>query len=71
MIINIHRKAKLYTAKLKPMLAKGEMDFLNEGIASKAIPQPQLLVKDYKDKEENGDYPMCLVISAMNLRQCF
>eukprot|EP00957_Ditylum_brightwellii_P172688 13146156-Ditylum_brightwellii.AAC.1 len=27
MIINIHRKAELYAAKLKPMLVKGEMDF--------------------------------------------
>eukprot|EP00957_Ditylum_brightwellii_P027391 2070473-Ditylum_brightwellii.AAC.1 len=42
------------------MLAKGEMAFLNEGISSKAIPQPQLLVKDHKDREENGDYPTCL-----------
>eukprot|EP00957_Ditylum_brightwellii_P164781 12546355-Ditylum_brightwellii.AAC.1 len=31
MIINIHRKAELYAAKLKPILAKGSMDFLNEG----------------------------------------
>eukprot|EP00957_Ditylum_brightwellii_P162391 12365951-Ditylum_brightwellii.AAC.1 len=40
MIIYIHRKAEFYAAKLKPMLAEGEMNFLNEGIASKAIPQP-------------------------------
>eukprot|EP00957_Ditylum_brightwellii_P044648 3384885-Ditylum_brightwellii.AAC.1 len=59
-IIAIHQKAELYTAKLQPMLAKGEMAFLNEGIPSKAIPQPQLLVKDHKKREENGDYPTCL-----------
>eukprot|EP00957_Ditylum_brightwellii_P115707 8825985-Ditylum_brightwellii.AAC.1 len=29
-IITIHRKAELYAAKLQPMLAKGEMAFLNE-----------------------------------------
>eukprot|EP00957_Ditylum_brightwellii_P210832 15365451-Ditylum_brightwellii.AAC.2 len=57
-----NRKAKLYAAKLQPTLAKGEMAFLNEGIASKAIPQPQLLVKDHKDREENGDYPTCLAL---------
>eukprot|EP00957_Ditylum_brightwellii_P134760 10273981-Ditylum_brightwellii.AAC.1 len=38
-IIDIHQKAELFAAKLKPQL---------------------LLVKDHKDKEENGDYPMCL-----------
>eukprot|EP00957_Ditylum_brightwellii_P096517 7350436-Ditylum_brightwellii.AAC.1 len=42
-------------------MAKGQMDFLNEGIASKTIPHPQLLVKCHKDREENGDFPMYLV----------
>eukprot|EP00957_Ditylum_brightwellii_P117574 8967021-Ditylum_brightwellii.AAC.1 len=42
------------------------MAFLNEGIASKAIPQPQLLIKDHKEREENGDYPTRLMIPATN-----
>eukprot|EP00957_Ditylum_brightwellii_P128572 9807709-Ditylum_brightwellii.AAC.1 len=71
MIINLHRKAELYATKLKPMLAKGEMDFLNKGTASKAIPQPKLLVKDHKDKEENGDYPARLVLPATNVMAIF
>jgi hypothetical protein len=69
--IDIHKKAELYATKLQPMLAKGEMDFLNEGIASKSIPQPQLLVKDYKEREENGDYPTCLVIPVTNVTAAF
>eukprot|EP00957_Ditylum_brightwellii_P032150 2437722-Ditylum_brightwellii.AAC.1 len=56
MIINIHRKAELYAAKIKPMLAKGEIDSLNE---------------DHKDKEENGDYPTRLVIPATNFMAMF
>eukprot|EP00957_Ditylum_brightwellii_P086331 6569242-Ditylum_brightwellii.AAC.1 len=47
------------------------MTFLNEGIASKAIPHPQLLMKDHKDREENGDYPACLVIPATNFIAMF
>eukprot|EP00957_Ditylum_brightwellii_P059222 4494978-Ditylum_brightwellii.AAC.1 len=53
------------------MLAKGEIAFLNEGIAFKAIPQPRLLVKDHKEREENGDYPTCLVIPATNFKATF
>eukprot|EP00957_Ditylum_brightwellii_P211845 15366664-Ditylum_brightwellii.AAC.2 len=71
MIINIHRKDELYAAKLKPMLAKGGVDFLNEGIASKATPQPPLLVKGHKDREENGDYPTHLVIPATDCMAMF
>eukprot|EP00957_Ditylum_brightwellii_P169137 12873952-Ditylum_brightwellii.AAC.1 len=47
------------------------MAFLNEGIASKAIPQPQPLVKDHKKREENGDFPTCLVIPATNFTATF
>eukprot|EP00957_Ditylum_brightwellii_P047893 3637461-Ditylum_brightwellii.AAC.1 len=47
------------------------MDFFNEGIVSKATPQPQLLVKDHKDKEENGDYPTHLVIPATHSMATF
>eukprot|EP00957_Ditylum_brightwellii_P068037 5165640-Ditylum_brightwellii.AAC.1 len=63
-IIDIHQKAEVFAAKLKSQLAKGEMEFLNEGIASKAILQLQLLVKDHEDTEENGDYPTQLVMPA-------
>eukprot|EP00957_Ditylum_brightwellii_P060355 4582893-Ditylum_brightwellii.AAC.1 len=42
------------------------MGFLREGIASKAIPQPQLLIKDHKELESDGEYPKRLVIPATN-----
>eukprot|EP00957_Ditylum_brightwellii_P194240 14793726-Ditylum_brightwellii.AAC.1 len=41
-------QAEAFAEKIKPLLAKGKKDYLWEGIASKAIPQPQLLVKDHK-----------------------
>eukprot|EP00957_Ditylum_brightwellii_P189528 14426894-Ditylum_brightwellii.AAC.1 len=53
------------------MLAKGKMDFLNESISSKAIPQPQLHVKDHKDREENRDYPTCLMIPETHFTAFF
>eukprot|EP00957_Ditylum_brightwellii_P115467 8807413-Ditylum_brightwellii.AAC.1 len=42
-VVKIHHAAELLAKDLKEELSTGEMGFLNEGIASKAIPQPQLL----------------------------
>eukprot|EP00957_Ditylum_brightwellii_P067845 5149767-Ditylum_brightwellii.AAC.1 len=47
------------------------MGFLWEGIASKAISQPQLLIKDHKEPESNGKYPTQLVIPATNFMTTF
>eukprot|EP00957_Ditylum_brightwellii_P155835 11863007-Ditylum_brightwellii.AAC.1 len=47
------------------------MGFLNKCIASKAIPQPQLLVKDHKEGDENSDFPTILVILATNVTAIF
>eukprot|EP00957_Ditylum_brightwellii_P032691 2478032-Ditylum_brightwellii.AAC.1 len=60
----MHGQSETFADKIRPLLAKGEKDFLCEGIASKAIPQPQLLVKDHKDLNEDGKYPTRLVIPA-------
>eukprot|EP00957_Ditylum_brightwellii_P187361 14269936-Ditylum_brightwellii.AAC.1 len=53
------------------MLTKNEQDFLKEGIASKAIPQLQLLVKDHKEPNDNGSFTTRLVISATNFTSTF
>eukprot|EP00957_Ditylum_brightwellii_P117498 8961341-Ditylum_brightwellii.AAC.1 len=47
------------------------MGFLREGIASKAIPQPQLLIKDHKEPEANSEYPTHLVIPVTNFTATF
>eukprot|EP00957_Ditylum_brightwellii_P207644 15353899-Ditylum_brightwellii.AAC.1 len=47
------------------------MGFLREGIASKAIPQPQILINDHKEPEANSKYPTQLVIPAMNFMATF
>eukprot|EP00957_Ditylum_brightwellii_P152704 11623952-Ditylum_brightwellii.AAC.1 len=47
------------------------MGFLWKGIASKAMPQPQLLIKDHKELELDGEYPTRLVIPATNFTLTF
>eukprot|EP00957_Ditylum_brightwellii_P099074 7545994-Ditylum_brightwellii.AAC.1 len=37
-----------------------------ENLNSRAIPEPQLLIKDHKKVEKDGTYPACLVILAAN-----
>eukprot|EP00957_Ditylum_brightwellii_P105832 8070594-Ditylum_brightwellii.AAC.1 len=47
------------------------MGFLREGISPKAIPQPQLLIKDNKEPESNSKYPTWLVIPTTNFTATF
>eukprot|EP00957_Ditylum_brightwellii_P188018 14314084-Ditylum_brightwellii.AAC.1 len=47
------------------------MGFLHEDIASKAIPQPQLLIKDHKELESDEEYLTWLVIPATNFTATF
>eukprot|EP00957_Ditylum_brightwellii_P210585 15365143-Ditylum_brightwellii.AAC.1 len=70
-IVKIHTEAEQYADSLVGILSTSKLDFLREGIASKAIPQPQLLIKDHKDQEPNGDYPTRLVIPATNFTVTF
>eukprot|EP00957_Ditylum_brightwellii_P075750 5756855-Ditylum_brightwellii.AAC.1 len=70
-IVRIRGEAEAFAAKVKLLLTKNEQDFLQEGIAYKAIPQPQLLVKDRKEPEEDGSFPTRLVIPATNFTATF
>eukprot|EP00957_Ditylum_brightwellii_P049873 3781018-Ditylum_brightwellii.AAC.1 len=70
-IVQIHGEAEAFTMKVKPMLMKNKQDFLQEGIASKAISQPQLLVKDHKEPNKEGSSPTRMVIPATNFTTTF
>eukprot|EP00957_Ditylum_brightwellii_P077623 5899262-Ditylum_brightwellii.AAC.1 len=70
-IVRIHGEMETFVTKIKPLLTKNERDFLQEGIASKAILQSQLLVKDHKEPEEDGSFPTRLVIPATNFTATF
>eukprot|EP00957_Ditylum_brightwellii_P158100 12034380-Ditylum_brightwellii.AAC.1 len=70
-IVKIHGEAEAFATKVQLMLTKNEQDFLQEGIASKAIPQPQLLVKDHKEPNNNILFPTRLVIPATNFMATF
>eukprot|EP00957_Ditylum_brightwellii_P130005 9915205-Ditylum_brightwellii.AAC.1 len=52
-------EATKYAESLQGILSTGEYDYLMEGLGSKAIPDPQLLIKDHKDKVDNK-FPMRL-----------
>eukprot|EP00957_Ditylum_brightwellii_P125396 9557515-Ditylum_brightwellii.AAC.1 len=75
-IVRIHGEAEAFAAKIRPLLTKNKRDFLREGITSKAIPQPQLLVKDHKPPEEDGSFPTRLAsdlkegLEGLEVRRC-
>eukprot|EP00957_Ditylum_brightwellii_P195327 14881432-Ditylum_brightwellii.AAC.1 len=66
-VVQIHHAGELLAEDLKDKLSTRELCFLNEGIAYKAIPQPQLLVKDHEERDEHGDFPTKLVIPVTNV----
>ena len=48
-VVKIHEEADKYSENLTWTLSPSEHGFRREGIASKLIPQPQLLNKEHKD----------------------
>eukprot|EP00957_Ditylum_brightwellii_P198074 15090802-Ditylum_brightwellii.AAC.1 len=70
-VVKIHEEVERYADSIVGILSPSELVFLREGIASKAILQPQLLIKDHKDRETNGDYLTRLVIPATNFTATF
>eukprot|EP00957_Ditylum_brightwellii_P073466 5582770-Ditylum_brightwellii.AAC.1 len=58
-IVHLHQEAMSYVESLKAILNAGEYKYLMEGLNSKAIPEPQLLIKDHKEKI-NNEFPMRL-----------
>ena len=45
--------------------------FIEETLKSRAVPTPKLLIKDHKDKDEEGNYPMRLIVLASNFTAAF
>eukprot|EP00957_Ditylum_brightwellii_P050142 3801315-Ditylum_brightwellii.AAC.1 len=70
-IVNIHAEAEKYAKSLVGIISTSKMGFLHEGISSKEIPQPQLLIKDHKELESDGEYPTRLVIPATTFTATF
>eukprot|EP00957_Ditylum_brightwellii_P050037 3793199-Ditylum_brightwellii.AAC.1 len=71
MVVLLHQNAEKYAEKLGGMLAKEEKAFLWEGMNSKAIPQPQLLIKDHRDPDEESLFKTRLIIPATNFTATF
>ena len=69
-IITLHKKAIQLANDYESLLSKQENEFLEEGINSKAIPTPKLLIKDHK-KMTDGHFPTRLVIPVTNFITTF
>ena len=67
----VEEKAMEVFHTYKPFMDKREQDYVEKWIKSRDVPTPRLLVKDHKDKKENGFWPVRLVIPATNYTQCF
>eukprot|EP00957_Ditylum_brightwellii_P140423 10699254-Ditylum_brightwellii.AAC.1 len=69
-IVKLHQDASTFDLTLKELLNDDEFGYLMENLNVRAIPEPQLLIKDHK-KKKNGHYPTRLVIPATNFAATF
>eukprot|EP00957_Ditylum_brightwellii_P145655 11089980-Ditylum_brightwellii.AAC.1 len=69
--MEIHQETAKFAEKLSGSLSCGENGLLQESLDAKAIPHPQLFVRDNKDKDERGNFPTRLVIPAANFTATF
>eukprot|EP00957_Ditylum_brightwellii_P159522 12142954-Ditylum_brightwellii.AAC.1 len=69
-IVKLHHLAINYTKQLEDLLSGNELAFLNKGINSRAIPEPQLLIKDHK-KRKGDNFPTYLECPATNVAATF
>ena len=65
-IVILFQQASALAEKLDSKLSIQEAAFLQEGIQSKAIPTPKLLIKDHKKPDNQSNFPTRLVIPATN-----
>ena len=56
---------------MKLDLSVKEEEFVRQFLATRMIPSPKLLIKDYKAINENGEFPTRLVIPATNFTVTF
>eukprot|EP00957_Ditylum_brightwellii_P131191 10006218-Ditylum_brightwellii.AAC.1 len=69
-IVKLHQDATDFAMTLKELLNEDELGYLFENLNSRAILEPQLLIKGHK-KKKDGHYPTRLVIPATNFAATF
>eukprot|EP00957_Ditylum_brightwellii_P128413 9793844-Ditylum_brightwellii.AAC.1 len=52
-----HKDAVDFLKQIDFLLSEKEREFIEEALFIQVIPQPQLLVKDHKDPDINGNFP--------------
>eukprot|EP00957_Ditylum_brightwellii_P176524 13443432-Ditylum_brightwellii.AAC.1 len=70
-MMGLHEDAESFLKQIDFLLSEKEKQFIEETLFLKAIPQPQLLVKDHKDPDIDGNFPTKLVIPATNFTVAF
>ena len=70
-LTNTFNEANLLLNKFKNLIDDGEFTFIENWLATRRVPTPMLLVKDHKDKGDDGNYATRLLVPATNFTQCF
>ena len=70
-LVSIFDEAGELLNDLGDFLSDNERDFIEETLKLRAVPTPKLLIKDHKDKDEEGNYPMRLIVLASNFTAAF
>eukprot|EP00957_Ditylum_brightwellii_P181567 13830344-Ditylum_brightwellii.AAC.1 len=61
-IVHLYNEALKFANSLKEFLNDDEFGYLTENLNSRAIPEPQLLIKVHKKLQKDGHYPTRRVI---------
>jgi hypothetical protein len=67
----VQKQAKILLETFNGILSDDEYNYIKQTINKMNAPTVQLLVKDHKDKDENGDHPTRLVVPAKNFTADF
>ena len=70
-LVEVEKQAWKKLKKFSNVLSNKEYKAIQQSIVSKAIPSPQLLIKDHKDPDGEGNYPTRLVVPATNFTARF
>jgi hypothetical protein len=70
-LIESRDKAKSKLEQFKYLLSENEYNYIKSTISKCNIPTVRLLIKDHKDKDEHGDFPLRLVVPAKNFTAGF
>eukprot|EP00957_Ditylum_brightwellii_P106594 8132078-Ditylum_brightwellii.AAC.1 len=70
-IVQLYHEALTFANSPKTFLNSNKFGYLMENLTSRAIPKPQLLIKDHKKFQKDGHHPTRLVIPATNFAATF